>query len=56
MLYWTLGVSKGSLVIPLSIRVCVRLSLNISKSSWFCPKLCMKLGVNKVKKVTQPEF
>ena len=56
----------GSMVIALvrrsvgpSVRsiLSVRLSLNILETAHsIFLKLCMKLGVNKVKKVTRPEF
>ena len=50
----------GSMVIALVrplVRPSVSPSLNISKTAHsIFLKLCMKLGVNKVKKVTRPEF
>ena len=51
---------EGSLVITLvcgSVCLCVRPSLDISETAHqFFLELCMKLGVNKVKKVTQTGF
>ena len=50
----------GSMVIALVrplVRPSVSPSLNISETAHsIFLKLCMKLGVNKVKKVTRPEF
>ena len=60
LLYWTPGLPDGSIVIALvspSVGPLVRQSLNISETAHsIFLKLCMKIGVNKVKKVTRPEF
>ena len=61
LLYWTLVYQKWSnvttLVRGLSVCPSVGLSLNISETAHsFFPKLCIKLEVNKVKKVTWTEF
>ena len=47
--------SKGSLVIAL-VRVCVSIFRYLREGSLVFLKLCMKLGVDKVKKVTRLKF
>ena len=59
ILFWTPGLPDGvhcNRPCP-SVRPLVRPSLDISETAHsIFLKLCMKLGVNKVKKVTRPEF
>ena len=57
--FWTLDLPDGPLVITYMVRpcMCVCLSLNILKTAHqFFLKLCMELGINKVKKVTRSKF
>ena len=47
----------GSLLITLVVRLSLFPSLNISETGHqLFLKFCMKLGINEIKKVTQPEF